>query len=173
MRLVRDSLHLADRISDANGMNRPAGAQASERAVVVPRAVADAMAAPVERRQRNEQHIRRDFARLRRRLGNVHRTGNRSLAGTPIAENERESARSDRQRGRETLIGERAQQGERIGLVADRVETGDDARSKEPRQSQTFVDQASGERQAPIRVQGAPARERACTGRGESGIMRV
>ena len=80
MRLVGHRVDLADGIGDADRADRLLGAQARQRAVVMARAIADAMAAPVERGERHEQQIRIDARASRRRFGDVHRAGDGRLA---------------------------------------------------------------------------------------------
>ena len=63
VRLVGHGGRPRRRIGDADRADRPAGAQALQRAVVVARAVADAMAAPIEGGERHEQQIGIDGGR--------------------------------------------------------------------------------------------------------------
>ena len=128
VRLVGNRLDLADAIGDADRDDRLQRPQARERQVVMAGAIADAMAAPVERGERHEQQVGIESGRLGRRLGNAHLPGDGRLAGPPAAEHERLAAGAgDRQRGRNARARERGEQRQRVGFVAHGMEGGDAA----------------------------------------------
>ena len=74
-----------------------------ERAVVIARAVADAMAAPVEAGERHEQEIRIDGGRLEAGSGIDIAPARSARPARQRRKVERRAARTDRQRGREAL----------------------------------------------------------------------
>ena len=73
MGLIRHRGDFANPIGDADSMNRLDRAQARERAIVIARAIADAMAAAVETGERHEQEVGIDGGRVFERLGDRHR----------------------------------------------------------------------------------------------------
>ncbi len=83
MRLIGRMINLADRKRHANGKDGALGPEQRQRAVVMAGAEADAMAAPVERRERREQQLGLDLGRPGRRLGDVHFTRYGGVAGLP------------------------------------------------------------------------------------------
>ncbi|CCD99080.1 hypothetical protein BRAS3809_2440002 [Bradyrhizobium sp. STM 3809] len=96
-------------------------AQVREGVVVVAAAIADAVAAAVEGRERHQHDVRHQFGRHRRRLGNPERTEHQPVTGRIGAERQRMAARQHhRQRQTRALPGQFAHQRHRIELVADR-----------------------------------------------------
>ena len=85
------------------------------------RAIADAVALAVERRQRHQHDIGNEFCGRRRRLEDAERPQHQPVVGRPGAKRQRFSARQHRrQRQLRALLGELAHQGRRIDLAADR-----------------------------------------------------
>ena len=64
-----------------------------QRVVVMPGAIADAVALPVERRQRHQHDIGNHLGRGRRRLGNAERPEHQPVVGRPGAKDQRLAAR--------------------------------------------------------------------------------
>ena len=102
-------------------------AQMRQRVVVMSGAIADAVAAAVERRQRHQHDVGNDFGGGRRRLENAERPEHQPVVGRPGAKRQRLAARHHRrQRQPRALRGELAHQRRRIDLAADRRVAGDD-----------------------------------------------
>jgi len=87
-RVVRQGRHGLDflhRGGDADSRDGFHFAQLLKRAVIMPGAVADPVARPVERRQRNEQNVGNDFLRLGGRFENAEPAALQPVAWGPCA----------------------------------------------------------------------------------------
>ena len=162
MRLIRHRGDFANPIGDADGVNHFCGSQPLEAAVVVACAIADAMAAPVETGERHEQEVRVDGRRaVSSGSGMPMPPSARRVAGPPEAEGQRRAAADDdRKRRREAVVRQRVEEGERVRLLADWMEGGDDRGGPEAREAQAFLNQTLGEPCATSRA-GAPFAARA------------
>jgi hypothetical protein len=143
--------------------------------IVVAGAVADAIATPVKAGERHEQEIRIDNGRSLKGLANGHCANLSLVSRRPEAKNERRvPADNNRQGGRESLIGEPSQKPERVRLAVQRMESRDDLRPPELRESQTFIGKAAAESGVDVRLkpfspnEGRAAQDRLLIGVGRS-----
>ena len=162
MRLIRHGGDFANPISDADRpdcLHRP---QPQKRPVVEPGAVADAPAAAVVAGERREQEIRIDEGGPVQRLRDSHRAERGRLARSPQTELEVGFAPPHHRQGDvETLAGQRAEEGERVRLLADRMKGGDHGRLPQVREPQAFADKPRGQLRPDFGGKRLAARERA------------
>ena len=121
MRQGRDGFDFLHRKSKPDACNGLDFAQMRERVVIIPGAIADAMAQAVERGQRHQHDVGNDFRRRRRRLGDTERPEQQPVIWGPRTKDQRLAARGDRrQRKLCAAGGEFSHQRQWIDLAADR-----------------------------------------------------
>ena len=162
MGLIRHRGDFANPEGDADRVNGHDRAQAGQGAVVVAGAVADAVAAPVEAGERHEEEIRIDRGRRLERLGDA--TSAPARVGSP-GRHSRKTSGDPRPATTGSAVanpsrGERAQELERVRLVAKGMKGGDGLGAPEPRQAQALVGEAAAEGRAGAGRHRAPPGER-------------